>query len=75
MRTEQLELAAKNALSEAGVLADGPGLLLMSECQFYASVRILMHKMDADTSRWDIRRYGFKAVAGAMTKLMSLRCE
>lgn len=58
----------------------GPGhatvdewILAMDECQLYRTVRSLMHRMDEGSSVFDVRRYGYKAVAGAMSRLIAAR--
>lgn len=78
MTTRDFQAAALEALHEAGATRDDSmkDLMHMTECQFYAAVRTLMHKLDAKSGKLDVKRYGYKAVAGAMREIREMRnCE
>lgn len=73
MTAGQVSEATALALHEVGVRREG-GVLRMTECELYRTVRSLMHRLDGASSRLDPKRYGYKAVAGAMSELIERRC-
>jgi hypothetical protein len=85
MGPQEIRDASLAALGEAGarmeISVTGAQTFRMTECQFYKAIRTLAHEMDRDASADMTRpkkymtRYGFKAMAGAMTQMIERRCR
>jgi hypothetical protein len=78
MQAMEVKAALDAAMLEAGVTRSmsGPKPLRFSECDLYRAIRGLMHRMDGASGKLDPKRYGYKAVAGAMRELLKVRgCE
>jgi hypothetical protein len=71
MRVELVEEAVSEGLLQVGISFPLPDVrVAVDRCQVYRLIRATMHGLDERSGRLSVRRYAFKAVAGAMTQLL-----